>query len=83
MDTWSGGLNSCFALKDCLLGGIKLAKNSDLDKYVYIGYETGFDLRSVFSVFDSSVGKNVIIFGADISSSACIDNKKKRYLNSW
>lgn len=26
-----GGLNSCFALKDCLLGGIKLAKSSDLD----------------------------------------------------
>ena len=43
MDTWSGGLNSDFALKDCLLGGIKLATNSDLDKYVYIGYEIRFD----------------------------------------
>ena len=45
LDTWSRDLNSCFALKDCLSGGVKLAKNSDPDKYVFSGYGIGFDLH--------------------------------------
>ena len=48
---------------------------------VYTGYGIGFDSRSEFSLPDGSMGKNVIIFGADRSSSVHIDNKKKRYLN--
>ena len=28
-------------------------------------------------------GRNVIIFGADMSSSAHINNKKKDFFNSW
>ena len=45
------------------------------DKYVYTGYGIGFDLRSEFSLPDGSVGKNVVIFGADMSPSVHIDNK--------
>ena len=45
------------------------------DKYVYTGYGIGFDLRSELSLPDGSVGKNVVIFGADMSSSVHIDNK--------
>ena len=67
-------------LKDCLFGGVKLAKNADPDKYVYTGYGTGFDSRSVFLLPDSSMGKNAITFGADMSSSLHIDNKKKDIL---
>ena len=32
-----------FTLKDCLFGGVKLAKNADPDKYVYSGYGIVFD----------------------------------------
>ena len=66
-----------FSLRDCLLGGAKLAKNTDPDKYLYTGYCTGFGSRSEFSLPNGSVGKNVIIFGVDMSSSVHIDNKKK------
>ena len=34
-------------------------------------------MRSEFSLPDDSVGKNVIIFGVDMSSSVHTDNKKK------
>ena len=43
-------------------------------------YGIGFDLRLEFSVPDGSVGKNVIIFGVDMSSSVRIDNKKNDIL---
>ena len=49
LNTWSRDLNPDFTLKDCLFGGVKLAKNVDLDKYVYSGYGIGFNLRSEFS----------------------------------
>ena len=77
LDTWSRDLNSYFTLKGCLFGGVKLAKNADLDKYIYSGYGSRFDSRSEFLLSDCSVGKNVIIFGIDISSSVHSDNKKK------
>ena len=64
----------------CFIVGVKLAKNTDPDKYVYTGYGTGFDSSSKVSLPDDSVGKNVIIFGVDMSSSVHIDNKKKNIL---
>ena len=59
---------------------MKLAKNADPDKYVYSGCGIGFDGRSEFSLPDCTVGKNVIIFGADMSSSMHVDNKEKDVL---
>ena len=64
-----------FISKDVLFGDVKLAKNDDPDKYVYIGYGAGFDSRSESSLTDSSVGKNVI-FWVDLISIMHIDNKK-------
>ena len=66
-----------FYFKNCLFGGIKLAKNANPDKYLYKGYGIGFDTRVVFSLPDGSVDKNAIIFGVDMSSSVHIDNKGK------
>ena len=80
LDTWSRDLNSNFILKDSLLEGVKLGKNTHPDKYVYHGYDFGFDSRSKFSLPDGSMGKNVIIFGVVMSSSVHIDNKKKDIL---
>ena len=39
----------------------------DPDKCKFIGYDTGFDSRSEHFFTDESYGKNVIIFGADMS----------------
>ena len=41
---------------------------------------TGFDSRSEFSCTDGCMRKNVIIFGADMSSFVHIDNKNKDIL---
>ena len=56
-----------------------MTKNADFDKYEYSGYRIGFDRRSSFSFTVGWFGQNVLIFGADMSSSADIDNKKKTY----
>ena len=40
---WSRDLNSVFASKDCLFGGVKLANNADSGKYVYTSCVIGFD----------------------------------------
>ena len=68
--------NTDFTLNNCLFGSVKLTKETDLDKYKYTGYETGFDSRG-YSLSDGSVGKNAIIFRVDMSSSVHIDNKGK------
>ena len=64
-----------FTLQNCLFGSVKLTKNADPDKYKYSGYAIGYDSPSEFSLNDGSVGKNVIIFGVDMSSSMHINNK--------
>ena len=73
-------LNTDFTLSNCLFGSIKLTKNADLDKYKYSDYNIGFDSHSEFLFADGSYGKNVIIFGADMSSSVHVDNKGKDIL---
>ena len=57
-----------------------MTKNADIDKYGYSGYGIGFDRRSSFSFLGSGFGQNVLIFGADMSPSVHIDNKKKDIL---
>ena len=57
-------------LENCLFGAVKLTKNVDIDKYKYSGYGIGFDSRGSFSHPSGGYGKNVIIFGADMNSSA-------------
>ena len=47
-----------------------------LNKYGYSGYGIGFDRRSSFSFPGGGFGQNVLIFGADMTSSTYIDNKK-------
>ena len=73
-------LNTDFTLSNSLLGSAKLTKNADLDKYKYTGYGIVFDSRSEFLFTYGSYGKNVIIFGADMSSSVHVDNNGKGIL---
>ena len=80
LDIWSSDLKTNFTLKDCLFGAVKLIKNADPDKYKYNGYGIGLDSRSYSSLPDGNRGRNVIIFGADVSSAVHIDNKGKDIL---
>ena len=66
-----------------MLGAVKLTKNADFDKYKYYGYGIEFDACRSFSLADvslslsdSTFGKNIMIFGADMSSSENTNNKK-------
>ena len=65
-----------------------MTKNTDINKYKYSGYGIAFDRQGNFSFPGNGLGRNVIIFGVDMSSSTKIDNKKlaiwKDYLlNHW
>ena len=59
-----------------------MTKNAKIDKYGYSGYGIGFDRKSSFSFPGRGFGQNVLILGADMTSSAHIDNKKKD-ISSW
>ena len=80
LDRWSRDLNTDFTLSNCLFVSVKLTKNADLDKYKYSNYSIGFDYRSEFQLSDVTMGKNVIISGADMSASVHFDNKGKDIL---
>ena len=66
-------------LGNCLFGSVKLTKNADIEKYGYFGYGIAFDRQSSFSI-GNKTGKNIIIFGVDISLSSKIDHIKKDIL---
>ena len=45
-----------------------------------MGYNIGFESRSEFLSIDGSYRKNIIVFGADMSSFVRVDNKGKDIL---
>ena len=60
------------ALRNCLFGAIKASRPNDTtdpDKYIYSGYDIGFDHTGVFNHPEGNLARNVIIFGADMSGS--------------
>ena len=69
-----------YIIRQLLFGSVKLTKNSHPAKYKYSSYTIGFDFRSEFLFSDGDYGKNVIICGADMSSSVHSDNKRKHVL---
>ena len=66
-------------LRNGLFGAVTLVKNSDISKFEYTGYGIGFDRGITFSFPSGGFGHNVLIFGADMSGSTHIDNKKRTY----
>ena len=68
-----------FYVRKFFFAAVKLTKNADFDNA-----GIGFYARGSFSLFDGSrSGKNVIIFGADMSLSGHVDDRKNIYLNFW
>ena len=58
---------------------VSLTKNNDIDEYKYSRSGIGFGRKGNFSV-GNEFGRNCLIFGVDMSSSAHVDNKKKDIL---
>ena len=54
-----------------------MTKNADTDKYKYQGHGIGLNLSGIFSHPDGRNGKNVIIFGVDMTNSKHANNKTK------
>ena len=67
-------------LGNSFFGAVKLLKNAAIDKCKFSGYDIGFDMKGTFSLLTVGFGKDVIIFGVDMSSSVHVDNKKKDIL---
>ena len=72
--------DSSITLENCLFGAVKLTKNPDIDKYKYSGHGIGFDSKGSFLHLSAGYGRNVIIFGADMSGSAYSNNKTRSIL---
>ena len=67
-------------LESCLFGAVSLSRNADIRRSKYSGYGIGFDRHGTFSSPGIGLGRNVISFGVDMSSSTKIDNRKKDIL---
>ena len=62
-----------------MFGAVSSTKNADIDQYKYSRYGIGFDRHGEFS-FGNGLGKNCIIFRADLSSSSHANNQKNSIL---
>ena len=62
-----------------MFGVVSLTKHVGLDQYKYSRYGIGFDRKGEFS-FGNGFSRNVIILGADMSSSVHANNTRKNIL---
>ena len=67
--------NPYFTVENGLFGAVKITKVVDTSNYKCSGYGICFDAESDFSFGNITNGKNVIIFGADMSFSSHSTNK--------
>ena len=73
--TFNRDISSYPTLENSLFGAVKLTKHIDIDLHKYSEYGIGFDRKGFFSISDE-VGRSVIIFGVNMSSSPHTNNKK-------
>ena len=74
--------NNEFTIQNALFGAIEITKNANTSKYKYKGYGICFDESESFSHVKkegnfnhTTLARNVIIFGADMSFSKHANNK--------
>ena len=82
LDPISSTRNTDYTIQNALFGAMKITKNTDSSKNNYTGYGLCFDKGGEFGHtvrqgnFDRTTNaKNVIIFGADMSSSIHVTNR--------
>ena len=73
-------ISNYLTLENCLFGVVRLNGNADIDTYGYSGCGIGFDKHGRFSLTGTGLGRNVIIFGEDMSLSTKSGNRKKYIL---
>ena len=66
--------------ENCLFGAVSFTKHVNIDQYIYSGYSIEFDRKGEFSFGSNGFGRNVIILGADMSSSVNANNRAKNIL---
>ena len=71
-------INSNFVFRNCLFVAIKITNTtiSDTDKWQYFGDGIGFDSTGNCTHPDGVIGRNVIIFEADLSNFTVHANNK-------
>ena len=69
------GTNNYHTLTNALFGAVKLTKNAEIGKYKYSGCGIALNGHGFYSYPSGGTGRNVIIFGVNMSSSSKIDNK--------
>ena len=73
-------ISSYPTLENCLFDAVEIKrKHVDVDQYKYSGYGVGFDRKGSYLI-GNEIGRNVIVFGVDMSSSTKIDNREKEIL---
>ena len=65
--------NNEFTIQNALFGAIEITKNANTSKYKYKGYDICFDESGNFN--HTTLARNVIIFGVDMSFSKHANNK--------
>ena len=76
-------ISSSNALKSCLFGVTEVKKPSnttDPQKWQYSGYGLAFDRTGQYTHNHGNLARNIIIFGADLSSSIHSTNKTRNIL---
>ena len=66
-------------LENCLVGAVSSTKHIDIDQYKHSGHGIGFDRKREF-LFGNGFSRNVIIFGADMSSTIHVNNRTQNIL---
>ena len=74
----SPSITSHITLVNCLLGAVKIIKTLKIN--TYSGYGIAFDSKGNLSLPSGGYGKNVIIFGADLSSCVYANNRANNIL---
>ena len=67
-------------LTNALFGAVKITKNHDVKKYNYSEYGIGFDSQTFYNHPSGGIGRDVIIFGVDMSLSINTANCEKTIL---
>ena len=76
-------ISSSNALKNCLFGATEVKKpnnTTDPQKWQYSGYGFAFDRTGQFTHNDGGLARNIIIFGADLSTSRHSTNETQNML---
>ena len=64
-----------FAIQNALFGAMQITKNADTSKYNYKGYGICFDEGAQFGFAHTTNARNVLIFGANMSSNTHTTNR--------